>query len=302
MRFVQIQTASYCNAKCIICPHKDSWMRKHPGTMTDSLYQKILDELQEWEDKLNTGKMCPYLMNEPFCDSKIIDRIKLMREMFPNTLIEISTNAELMTPDKSKKLIDILAGTKHDVWISRHGVTPEDVKRNMFIDGERSLENIIYLLKEADGQLNIAIKGFLYSFDDKIRLSKPRAFIRYWQNKFKEHDIKTNNIRVVAKSFHDRSGNVKIKGWQKPAIVRHIGPNNKFYCPRVDKWLHILWNGDVILCCNDYQHETMFGNVKQQTIKEILNSDSYKRIKDMVLGNVETPKDFICNRCTRIGG
>ena len=277
-------------------------MRDHPGSMTDSLYEKILTELKEWEDEINTGKMCPYLMNEPFCDPKILDRIKLMREMFPNTLIEISTNAELMTPEKSKALIDILAGTKHDIWISRHGITPADVRNNMQIDGEKSLENIIYFLQEADGRMNVAIKGFLYSFDQKVILNKPRQFQWYWLKIFKEHDIKTEKIRVKADAFHDRSGNVRIREWQKPAIVRHIGPKHPFYCPRVDKWIHILWNGDVILCCNDYQHETMFGNVKNQTIKEILNSDSYKRIKDMVLGNIETPKDFICNRCTRIGG
>jgi len=277
-------------------------MKTHPGSMSDSLYEKILTELTEWEEELNTGKMCPYLMNEPFCDPKIIDRIRLMREMFPNALIEVSTNAELLTPDKSRQLIDILADSRHDIWISRHGITPEDVRKNMGIDGNKSLENIIYLLKEADGRLTIAIKGFLYSFDSKVILSKPRAFERYWQKLFKEHDIKTNNIRVIAKSFHDRSGNVRIRGWQKPAIVRHIGPKNKFYCPRVDQWLHILWNGDVILCCNDYQHEACFGNVKNKAIKDILKSDSYKRIRDMVCGNVETPRDFICNRCTRKGG
>lgn len=302
IRFVQIQTISTCNAKCIICPHKDSWFQENSGRMSDKLFMKIISELHKIEENLNTGKICPYLMNEPFTDSKIIERIKILREEFPNVLIEVSTNAELMTPEKSRRLIDILADSPHDIWISRHGISPEDIEVNMKIDGVKSLENIIYLLKEADGRMNIAIKGFVYSFDEKIILVKPRQFVRYWNRILKENNINLNGIRINALSFHDRAGNVKIVSWEKPKIIRHIGRKSRFYCPRVDQWLHILWNGDVILCCNDYAHETKFGNIEEQSLEEIFNGKEYKAIYDKVIGNVDTEEDFICNRCTRIGG
>ena len=303
MRFVQIQTTSACNARCKICPYKDnSWMIQNPGKMSDGLFEKILSELQEWERDINTGKFCPYLMNEPFADPKILDKIELIREMFPNALIEISTNAELMTPKKASRLYDILRGSRHDIWISRHGVLEETVGDIMKIDGKRSLDNILNLLKISNGELNLRIKGFLYSIDNSIVLNKPRDFLRYWTNIFKSYNINTKNLIVKANSFHNRSGNLNIEGWNITKQVRRIGPENRFYCPRVDEWIHILWNGDVILCCNDYHHETCFGNLQKQTIKEVLKSEEYKQIYDKVLGNVETEPDFICNRCTRIGG
>jgi len=303
MRFVQIQTTSFCNARCKICPYKDdSWMLQNPGIMSDDLFEKIISELHNWEDEINRGKICPYLMNDPFTDKNILDKVEYIRNELPNALIEISTNAELLTKPKSERLYDILYDTKHEIWISRHGITPEDIKKNMQIDGDKSLKNILDLLEVSDGNLNIKIKGFIYSFDKQIILTKPREFIRYWNDLLDEKSINKRGLTIKAKAFHDRSGNLNIDGWDKPKIVRRIGPNHKFYCPRVDQWLHILWNGDVILCCNDYYHETCFGNVEKQSIEEILESEEYKRLYDQVVGNVETDENFICNKCTMIGG
>jgi len=277
-------------------------MIKNPGVMSDELFEKILRELTEWESELNRGKLCPYLMNEPFCDKKLEDRVALIREYLPSVPIEISTNAELATKQRIEKLEESLAGTPHVYWISRHGITDEEIKRNMSIDPQRSERNILDLIEVVDGQAPIVIKGFLYSFDMKIAISKPAKFVRIWKRKISDLNARTDNVIVKALSFHDRSGNVNIEGWNKLKTVRRIGPRNRFYCPRVDQWLHILWNGDLVLCCNDYHHETVFGNLSSNTIKEVLASEAYKTLKKKVLGEIETEPDFICNRCTRIGG
>jgi len=52
----------------------------------------------------------------------------------------------------------------------------------------------------------------------------------------------------------------------------------------------------------DYHRETVFGNLKKQTISEIFESDTYNNIFKQVQGDLESPDDFICKRCQSPGG
>ena len=302
MKNVQIQTSGICNASCLFCPYSNSWYKKNPGTMSNSLFEKILNDLTPFKDELYTGKFCPYLMNDPFTDPKIIDRVKKIYEYFPNIKIEISTNAELMTPNKIDELLDILNNKRHDIWISFHGASENDISKIMKINGKKSLTNIIYLLKESDGRFNIKIRGLLYSFDSKIKLQHPKKFLRFWNSIISKEDINSKNLKLEPSYFHNRSANSKLEDWSYNAIVRRIGPKNPFYCGRIDNWIHIDYTGDILLCCNDYHKETVMNNINDMSIIEHLQSKPFKEMRNKVLGKVLTEENFLCNRCTRNGG
>ncbi|MHA2428927.1 MAG: SPASM domain-containing protein, partial [Candidatus Hermodarchaeia archaeon] len=42
--------------------------------------------------------------------------------------------------------------------------------------------------------------------------------------------------------------------------------------------LGILWNGDTVLCCGDYDGQTKFGNITTNSLIDLLNSDEYHNI------------------------
>ena len=57
----------------------------------------------------------------------------------------------------------------------------------------------------------------------------------------------------------------------------------------------ILYNGDMVLCCNDYFGKYVFGNVKEENIMKIWNKPNYKKTrKDLRNGIVKLP---ICKNC-----
>jgi radical SAM protein with 4Fe4S-binding SPASM domain len=60
---------------------------------------------------------------------------------------------------------------------------------------------------------------------------------------------------------------------------------------RTESWLHINANGDVFICCNDYDFETIFGNINDKSIKEIWLG---KERQDMIAKSYE---DF-CTTCS----
>lgn len=60
---------------------------------------------------------------------------------------------------------------------------------------------------------------------------------------------------------------------------------------RPTSWLHINANGDTFICCNDYDFETIFGNVNCSLLKDIWMS---KEHKDMTQNAFNT----ICTTCS----
>ena len=64
---------------------------------------------------------------------------------------------------------------------------------------------------------------------------------------------------------------------------------------RESEWCHILSSGDVVLCCMDWYREHILGNVNDNTLSQIWNSESYLTIREKIRHS--TNKSFICNKC-----
>jgi len=75
--------------------------------------------------------------------------------------------------------------------------------------------------------------------------------------KLEENDILTNFdiIKIQADNF-----NKKVVGCAGGEI---FGPS------RSEEWLHMNANGDIILCCHDYDFKTAYINIKDKSIKDI---------------------------------
>ena len=58
----------------------------------------------------------------------------------------------------------------------------------------------------------------------------------------------------------------------------------------------ILWNGDVVLCCYDYNGFNIIGNINQDSIENIWNSEKVMIIRNK-FKNKETHDLPLCNKC-----
>ena len=50
------------------------------------------------------------------------------------------------------------------------------------------------------------------------------------------------------------------------------------YCPGMRDHFGVMWNGDVVLCCVDYDGETAIGNTAGRSLRDILHSDELGRV------------------------
>jgi len=119
-------------------------------------------------------------------------------------------------------------------------------------------------------------------------------------NKFKEMFPRISSFKDV--ELNDRSGkleennvltNIDMIKFQadnfNKKVVGCAGGQN-LANSRAEEWLHINANGDVILCCHDYDFKTSYINIKDKTIKEIWNGQERK---EMIK---KSYKDF-CTKC-----
>jgi len=299
LQTVQVQTTSVCNGKCIFCPYTTSWYKDNPGTMDTGTYARIIKLLAEYNPEF-MGKFCPYMCNEPMTDSRIVPFARLAVEKLHKPFLEISTN--LVWADK-KKINDILRVYEQNDWngrimVSFHGLNKKDYEHNMGLDYEDAFEKLQYLIKQTESRVQIWIHTAVGSRDGMLRLYDKDVVKKYWFDTFKEKGILTPNIVIYPLEVHNRSANVKLESWGFDKTVRKLGPKHPpFDCPRFYRHLHVIYTGEVVLCCNDYGHESVVGDLKTQTLEEYFNSDKFKTARAMGRGKIESPDDFLCKRC-----
>ena len=140
------------------------------------------------------------------------------------------------------------------------------------------------LLQELD-ELNIVKINFsVYTPQDNERLIK----LNEWKNKAKlKIKVKLARRYPMIKRMND-----KICWYDRDPVIYDKE------CRAPYRYLTINSSGDVIICCHDFKTMHKFGNIKTESIKDIMLSD--KMINTYVsLINKERSKFFLCSRCTK---
>ena len=57
----------------------------------------------------------------------------------------------------------------------------------------------------------------------------------------------------------------------------------------------ILWNGDMVLCCVDWERTQVFGNIHEQSIREIWNGEGYRKYRQRMMDR--DLAGTICENC-----
>ena len=61
--------------------------------------------------------------------------------------------------------------------------------------------------------------------------------------------------------------------------------------------LHVTATARAVLCCQDYDEKLVIGDLKTQSVAEVLGGDTMARLRRWTYGVEEAPDDFLCRRC-----
>jgi len=253
---IHIEICNFCNARCTICPV--SSMKRKPEVMDFELFSKIICELETIDFK---GQIFPFLNGEVLLVPNIISYLSLIREKLPKATVTLYSNGSRLNPELSKiiiknNLLDFLVisfdgGTKEAYESIRQGLSFDEVRKNVH---------------------------YFLEIRNELKAIKPKVIIVMVITPENYH-----TMEVLKREFKD-ADKVKFSllfnwgGWMKSKI-----PINKYllgrsnYCVRLYKYIHILSNGDVSLCCFDYEGKEILGNVRYSSIQDIWLGEEFQK-------------------------
>ena len=271
-KVIEVQFHNKCNSNCLICPYKD--MNYSYKNMSDELFEKLLNEIDETKLK----RIIPYLNNEPFLDINFMNKIKRIRSKFKKIEIEISSNVSMI---KEEDIIEMGKLNITELRLSVFGYEKETYNRMMpCLNYEKTFKKLKMIgtrMKHSNTIISIVMI-------DNGEINE-QEFINM------ENMCNELGFKFERWGFLDRSDNVAYKS-------NNIYNEGVSYCEqnRPLERMHILSDGRVIFCCQDWSHSLVVGNINNNTIGEVWNSEIYNNARNS-LYDKEKDSPMICKKC-----
>ncbi len=295
---IHIELTNRCNFSCIFCP--DSVMTRKRGFMEEPLALAAIDQIAE----LNIAdKVTFHVMGEPLLHPKffqILDHARLR-----HVPVGLTTNGGLLTDSTIKAIaerdlyqIDISLQTPDKDSFVRTRGTPVDFEK--YIQG---ILDLVAACQQREHKPIFKLRIMTTRFAGKLReeLAIPNFLARSedLQRVVVEltESICTLLGRSVPNDLREKVRKIRIFGWNVIEVLPNIFietyvltdwgnaffPDNVIeashgYCFGMRDHFGILYNGDVVLCCIDYEGRTALGNIGDTSLAAILGGEKLKKI------------------------
>lgn len=254
-RNIQIQTQTGCNADCVFCPYGATADSQPKGKIEWDLFRKIVDESARYRVR----RISPYLMNEPFIDRDIFRRIRYINDVNPRAKVIITTNGSLLTPPVVEEILSLGEGL-HELAISVQGIDAEAYEKTMRggVKFDRTMANVDHLISEL--RRKQADRPALWITMVDTELIDARKAVEYWRGR---------GVNARYTMLENRGGNIA----DAASFAHHHQMDYFSDCTRLFKQAYIKFNGDLVLCCTDYEARIILGNVRDKSLYEVWNGE-----------------------------
>lgn len=293
---LQIQTQSFCNGRCSMCPYPTLSKKLDQGTMQWELYEKIADELAA-EPLLSV--VTYELHNEPLLDKRLFSWIKYFKSISKDKMCTLITNGQLL--DKFS-LTDIKESSIDLIMVSLNANSKEIYQLvNEGLDYDKVMKNINYLLSDSYIKERLALS---FVVTDKNMHDVIEA-VQHWHKKgVKTRVMGITNRAGTLKNYEEiRSKDIyrvipALSGrWRR--LMSHI-EENITGCHLPFCQMNILFNGDVIICCHDWARTTVIGNIRDSSLREVWNSPKANEIRRLIRKK-RYDQIGACKKCSLVG-
>ena len=263
---VRIETTNACNARCTICPHRS--LKRPIQRMDDTLFTRVIDECAA------AGCRQVHLHNfgEPLLDKDLEQRVRYAK-MRGIPKVKIFSNGSLLAEERARGLI---AAGLDEIKISFDGATADEFESIRvplkFDTVVANIRRVVELRNEMGSSL--AIHVACCSTRDKQATM---------------HSLE----RIV-----DGFSFGKVHNW---AGEEYTAPPQgvRKPCSRLWKTFTVLSNGDVALCCLDYDGQHLLGRLDGRTrIVDVWRDAPYRSIRQKHLRGRQD-EITLCRGCTK---
>lgn len=254
-----VQLATSCNAECVGCPHRFTYGRegKHAkGAMSDEVWHELLDQIARARYCKQIGL---YLHHEPLTVASLCQKVREVNERTVAFTI-ISTNAALLDDERCRSLID---AQPRQVHINICSADHEQYKAAMpGLDYNIVFRNTRRFIEAAYGKIVVEINC------PRVEGVDVRELVRAFPG-----------VRINAQYWANSRGGLL-------SNVSAAGHGTRFklgrHCVQPTVNFNVLWDGGVILCCQDWAHKSKpdFPTIMEQDLFETYDGALMNRIQE----------------------
>lgn len=312
---VYFEVTNYCNFKCDFCPINSSSREKRH--MDFSLFEKGINDIVK--DGI-TDTIAFHILGEPLLYPHIFEALRYVKSQGLRT--DLTTNGSLLSIERAKRiveenLIDKLNISVETINESEHECRGSEISFESYYRG--ILEAVRYI-KQSGSETNIEMclmntetKKF-FDIDKDIRIIAERdAFkkklIPFIIDIYKAIDKKVtyDTVETLMNGINlQRPGLIRIDDhitvyiqlladWGNAFTSKTVYPCKHGCCGYALTNVGILNNGEVTICCVDYDGKTSLGNINNNSLSEILSEGRASKILEGF--NKAKVVDPYCQRC-----
>lgn len=239
---VGIETTGRCNLDCIMCPRIK--MTRQAGDMEPSLFEKIIDDIS---GRVEFVWLQDY--GEPLLNKNIFRMIRYAKKRGLST--GISTNATALTGDAAE---NILSSGLDYIIFAFDGATKETYEKIRkgadYAAVKQNIERFLAKKTEQDAEIFTAVQC-IYMEETEREIDD---FMAAWDTEG------VDGIRVRQLTFSGNKDKFRNTLHGRPCYWLWSDP-------------HIKWDGTVVPCCQDVNAEYPLGNISEEPLGVLWNSD-----------------------------
>ena len=273
--FVSLETCTSCNHRCPFCPV--SVDPREREVMSQELFESIADQVLAIGGRDVVIFLSNY--NEPTVDPLFEERcLALFARGFPVSLL---TNASHFDPDRGERLAR--AGRFRYVGINLPTLDPVRYEK---MHGTRDLARVLgnvdaMRARELADETAIVVLGHMDAAH--------REDVRQIRERFEP-------LGWAVKPFRIRSRPASGTFVPEPPPVKDLR-GCELMGSRPFEHLHVTATARAVLCCQDYYEKLVVGDLKTQTVADVLGGEVMARLRRWTYGVETAPDDFLCRRC-----
>ena len=286
---IEVEATNVCNAECTFCPHAHS-KRPH-GFLDVHQFSSFLEKIaakrkQMWLNSEIPSPLFPRIvfggLGEALLHPRIDRLISACRDLkFP---VQVITNGLALTPEKQRMLVDLRV---ESIAVSLHTINADIyqcITHLPFHDVFSRVRQFLELCKRRDSHPEIEL----------------------WRIKSIPGDPwESAEDQAAYAAFVANYPFVKVFGpsepWERDGVVPgslcapiQDDPASGIWCHKLFFTLNIVWSGDEVICCNDYNRLSIpMGNV----FSPDWTMEKSTSLRQRLLASA--PRPSICLHCRR---
>lgn len=235
---VYIEITNICNLNCSFCPNT----KRDKKYMSIDEYEIIIKKIKDYTDNVYL-----HVKGEPLMHPYLDEILKISNKY--NINVNITTNGRCL-----KEKIGILNNNKiRQINISLHSFNDINEIKEL-LDNIDEIKNTYISLRLWNNSDNKEVIELLENhYNTKIDINNKRSVL--FDNIFLSNDILFNWPNI--------NGNV----------ISNVGT-----CLALKSQIGVLVDGTIVACCLDHEGYNNLGNIFDNSMEEIINSEKYKSI------------------------